>query len=260
MRIVILLALQIVAPMLKFGVGAVALWLGRALRDPRETQNSASWWITGAAMSYLGLNNVAQSVAAACAYVAGTQSSFYDWYLRLTPAGNQSRTFLVIAMGLLLAGLAVRPERVLPHARMLAIGAMGLATCWGAAFGWAEGSMTAAHYADKALFDLFELFALFAALGFSLWKDSVDRLLWLCLATYGFYSALNVLWYSALSSLAVAGAWAPDAVYTQVYATLIHSAMLAIALHRMKLKRTNTLVPSMLDSLGPSTGISKFRK
>jgi hypothetical protein len=250
-RAATLLALQVVAPTLKLAVGVVALRMVPRLAEPRTSANGASWWITGVVMTYIGVNNLVQSLAAAGAYAAGAGSAFYAGYLRLVPAGNQSRTFAVMGMGLLLTSVALGSARRDTHLRAVALGVMVLATVAGAAVGWSEGGMTEAHYLDKAFFDLFELFSLFFALGLGLWRDSMDRLLWECLAVYAFYSALNVLWFSSMSWLAVAGAWSPDPVYTQVYATAIHTVMLAIALERLKRAQAGTPVQSMLDSLGP---------
>jgi hypothetical protein len=252
LRVAVLLSLQIIVPALKLAVGAVALYLARSLSTRGENPNSASWWVTGVTMAYLGGNNLVQAVAAVGAYVTGSGSAIYIWYMRLVPAGNQSRTFAVIAMGLLLTAIALRPLRVLAKVRTAGLLAIGTVTCLGAVIGWREGSMSIPHYMDKAVFDLFEFFALLLALACALRKDSMDRLLWSCLATYGFFSALNVVWYSSMSFMGVEGAWAPDPLYTQVYATAIHTAMLAIAWQRMRRLSAHSPVQSMMESLGPA--------
>jgi hypothetical protein len=250
LALLLTLTLQIVAPALKLSVGVAALFVARRLGPQEPRANVASWWVSGVAMTYLGVSNTLQGVGAAWAVAAG-DGPVMDAFMRMVPVGNQSRTMLVIAMGLVLAAIAAWPDRVLPRVRTNALAAMGAFTLVGAAIGWAQGSMTEVGYLQKALFDVFELLSLFLALWAALWKDTMDRLLWQCLAAYGFYSALNVIWFSFLSWWGQAGVWVPNPIYIHVYATVIHTLMLGIAIQRLRHLRGHHHVPTLMESLGP---------
>lgn len=235
------------------GDAVTLLFAYLALRVAREGKADqelvrASWLVTGLAFTFTGASSTLQDVAGVWAFVSGPGTEVYDQYLRWSPIGNHSRNFLVVVYGLAL--LAVSQVRgALPRSfPRLAAGALLAGAVLGGVLGWLEGPVVSGrHWSASAVFSLFWVVALFAALLGALWMNSMDRLHWICVAVYALHGVFDVFFYSALSWIRIAGAWAPRPAQIQFYNVLAYLVMIGITLHRSALARRGKRVPGLLE-------------
>ncbi len=217
-----------------WGFLAVQVW--RRIPTAPELHR-ASWALTGWVFTILGISTTIQlGIGAPWAYFSGEGSTVYELYLRLSPIGNHSRGFLVIAYGVMLAGLPWI-WRVARH-RFFAV--VLLASCAamtvGALVGWVEGPLVQViHWTATAIFDSVELMLLLLALFVAVVWNTTDRLLWVALAIFAVHEMLDVAWYSALAWSDVAGAWSPKPRYIHMYASLAYLLMIIVSVRRMRL-------------------------
>ncbi len=243
----IVLALQIVWALAKLLAGTAILLVG-ARELPGARVHRLAWQLTGITFVIGGVNAVGQlCLFAPWAYSAGKGTPVWDAFLRSNPAFTQSRTFLMVGLGLLLCSLPwiARFER-----RLVAGGVvfLVLAMAAGGILGWNEGSFVSARfYSSTASANVLELIVLFSALLVALVMDAMDRYLWLAMLVYAIAISLNVISYAALVWIRVEGAWTPSLKLVQVALVLSHITMLWLALKRMRLARRGIEVGSLLE-------------
>ncbi|HEX2190845.1 MAG TPA: hypothetical protein VHG51_18200 [Longimicrobiaceae bacterium] len=233
--------------LVKVLAGAAILAVG--LRELQGTRvHRLAWQLTGFTFVVGGTSMVLQTgIFAPWAYFAGRGTPVYDAFLRWNPALTQSRTFLVIGLGVVLSLLPLigRYERGVVR---LAVAFLLAAMAAGGVFGWLEGAYVSTRfYPSTAVANLLELIALFAALFVALTADTMDRHLWLALAVYSVSIGLNVIVYSALAWIRVEGVWSPSPRFVQFFLVAAHATMLGLALRRLQLARRGVRVGSLLE-------------
>ena len=243
----IVLALQFIWALVKLSAGTAILLVG-ARELPGARAHRLAWQLAGITFVIGGASAVAQlCVFAPWAYFAGKGTPVYETFLRWNPALTQSRTFLMVGLGLLLCLLPwiARFER-----RLVAGGVvfLVLAMAAGGVLGWNEGSYVSARfYSSTASANVLELIMLLSALLVALVFDAMDRYLWLAMLVYAVAISLNILSFAALAWIRVEGAWTPSTKLVQVALVLSHATMLWLALKRMRLARHGVEVGSLLE-------------
>jgi hypothetical protein len=244
---VLVLALQVVWAFVKLLAGVAILAVGlRQLRG--DPVHRLTWQLTGYAFILGGASAVVQlGVFAPWAYFAGEGTAVYEGFLRWNPAVTQSRTFLMIGLGLVLCVLpAVRryPRNPVP----VAVGFLAAMMLAGGALGWLEGGFAVVRFfSSTAVTNMLELVMLLSALLIALVAETMDRYLWLAMLVYAIAIGLNVIMYSALAWLGVDGAWSPPPSFLQVCLVLAHATMVFLAARRLQLDRRGVEVGSLLE-------------
>lgn len=248
----LVLSLQFVWAVVKLLAGTAILRVGsRDIQGPRV--HRLAWRFTGIAFVLGGASAVVQlCVFAPWAFFAGRGTPVYDAFLRWNPAVTQSRTFLMVGLGLLVCSLpwlAARSERRLVPG---GIAFLGLAMAAGGVLGWFEGAFVSVRfYSSTAAANVLELVVLLSALLVALLMDTMDRYLWLAMLVYAVGISLNVISFTALAWIRVEGAWAPPplSLFVQVFLVLSHATMLGLAVKRLRLARRGVRVGSLLESV-----------
>lgn len=245
----LVLALQIVWALVKLLAGTAILLVGaRELGGARI--HRLAWQLTGSTFVLGGASAVLQlGIFAPWAFFSQKGTPVYEAFLRWNPAITQSRTFLMVGLGLLLCALpwiARFERRVVPGG----VAFLVLSMAAGGVVGWSEGGYVSARfYSSTAAANLLELIVLLTALLVALVMDAMDRYLWLAVLVYAVGISLNVLSYSALAWIRVEGVWAPSPVFVQVFLVMSHATMLALAVKRLRLARRGVAVGSLLESV-----------
>ncbi|MEW5929795.1 MAG: hypothetical protein AB1941_20260 [Gemmatimonadota bacterium] len=224
--------------------------LSTARRIPGSPElHQAAWWLTGTVFTILGISTVLQlCVAAPWAYFAGKGTPVFDAYLRLSPIGNHSRGFLVVAYGAMLAGIGRLAPARRPPFRTAVVLASFAAMIVGAWVGWKEGSLVrSTHYTATAIYDSTELIFLLAGLFIGVVWNTTDRLLWIAVVIFTVHELFDVVWYSALAWSDVPNAWRPPTKYIHLYASVAYLLMIFLANRRMRLARKGVRVPGLLE-------------
>jgi hypothetical protein len=229
--------------------GVFALLAARFVREPGPRRDS--WLVTGVAFGFYGAISLFQMSFAVVAFRAGPETRLYEAYLAAAPAGNHARTLLLFGFYGMLAWVALRPRGSAPAvARIVAVVlAFGVA---GGVFGAVEGPFVAArHLPATAVLDTVGFLLLGSVLILGMQRDSLDRILWICIALHGFRSLFGVLHLSAMAWFAVPGAWAPPAWQLHVFRLVLLSAQVGFAAYRVLLARRGRTVPGLLPSTEP---------
>lgn len=243
----LVLALQVVWAFVKLLAGAAILAVGlRQLRG--DPVHRLSWQLTGCTFILGGASAVVQlGVFAPWAYFAGEGTAVYGSFLRWNPAVTQSRTFLMIGLGMVLCVLPIvrrYPRNPVP----VAVGFLVAMMLAGGASGWMEGGFAELRFfSSTAVTNMLELVMLLSALFVALVAETMDRYLWLAMLVYAISIGLNVLMYSALAWMVVAGAWFPPPSFLQVCLVLAHATMVLLAARRLQLDRRGVAVGSLLE-------------
>jgi len=245
---VIALLFQAATAVLAVAFAVLALRVTRAAVPGDQPLHHRAWVVAGLAFAIAGASSVAQNAAAVWAFRAGEGSVPWDLFLAWAPRGNYGRACLKIAMALVLVALArlagVAPRRLGWGVSALFVAMLGA----GAVLGWAEGPLRAAiHYPGYAVFEVAELVALLLALFVGITASTMDRWLWAALGVYAARQALNVLSWTALAWLGVEGQWSLDPRVLHSFGVAGYLAMIAIAVHRLRLARRGVRVPGMFD-------------
>ncbi|HET7232080.1 MAG TPA: hypothetical protein VFJ16_18885, partial [Longimicrobium sp.] len=180
-----------------------------ATRLPKGDVQRAGWMVTGAVFMVYTLDMVVQDVFGTWAYYAGANTPVMDFYLRLAPIADHSRTLLMFALYGLLLAVPFR-ERFGGAAPRLAAAAIAVSLLAGGVLGWHEGVFRPErHLTLTAQIDTFGFMVLSGVLLFSMFRSSMDRLLWFTLAVYGITSVLGVLFLQLIAWVGVI--WSPPA-------------------------------------------------
>lgn len=250
---IVTLVLQVAVALLLvvFGVGATVA--ARAMGTPG--MHRESWRVTGILFVVYAAINLVQVTFATAAYFAGPGTALYDGYLAAAPSGNHVRTLLLPVLYVTLGVIALR--RTVGGSRLLGLWA-GIATAVvaGALYGQYEGSLEAArHFSATAVLDAAGFLLLGGALILAIQRDSMDRLLWACLAIHGFRIILGVLYHTGLAWFGVPGGWAPPAWQMHTVRVVLIGAQIALVLHRIRLARRGVPVQGLAPT-GRTTRIS----
>lgn len=227
--------------------GSMALVIARrgtTCSDPIR----AAWFLTGVTFVIFSLHHSIQNVGAMWAFLAGPDTVVYSRYLMWAPVGNHSRTFLGVAFHGALVILVSRSKAPTRRFWTLTFVAFFSAMCLGGLFGWTERLREfEAHYSATALLDIVGLVLLLWALFVASVKGTMDRLHWLCIATYALMLVLGVLWHTALVWIRVPGAWAPSPLHMHVYRVVLGGVMVAVAAYRIGLANRGVYVPGLFE-------------
>lgn len=237
------------ATALKLAFALFAFWIARTDREQSAVRRAA-WSLTGLAFLMAVTGQIVQSYFQIKAFFAGPGMAVYESYLRWAPAANHSRTLLAIVFGILLGSLALSRWWQKPAASMLAAAALVAGMVFGAALGWAEGSLIQArHFTNAASLDVIELLVMLGALILAAARDTTDRYLWLCLAIYSVRGALHTVSLAALAWDGVEDAWAPQPWVVQFHIFVAYVAISGLALRRLVLARRGVTSPAVLASV-----------
>ncbi|HEV7588117.1 MAG TPA: hypothetical protein VGO40_08280 [Longimicrobium sp.] len=242
------LVLQVVVAALILGFGVLAR---RIAPTPGVSPRTTAWFMAGVTFTLDGGLAVVHATAAVAAMVIGPHSSFYAWFVRLLPAGNDARSLLVFgfAVGLGWMLLLGRPA---PSARAI-IAAACLLMLVGFAVGLAEPPVLqrggGAHLTVTSLFGAITAVLLFAGLYRGMIRESVDWLLWTSLALYATQEAISSNIQTVLAWAGFGGGWAPP-VRTIMLAGLVAACvMLACAIRRLSIARAGGDAPGLLERI-----------
>jgi hypothetical protein len=246
----ILIAQGIIACLIT-AFGVVAIVAGLRTPHPRA-QLRAAWIVTGAYFGTGGFLGVLHSGWAAFAFVAGPGTPAWNEYLRWAPVGNHGRGALVVAFAIGLGCLAQTERARVARTVFGTLAAIPIALLIGGTVGWAEGPyISGAHLFALATSNLVQLTVLAIALLLQLSRDTLDRLLWACLAVYSLRLAFGTLWTAANSWFGVAGAVLPRGLTQALLTIVCYLVMLTIAGRYLAHQRRNRYVPSVLEHLRP---------
>jgi hypothetical protein len=251
------LAFQWLGAALNFLIGVVALRIGAGESRTRPI-HLAGWTVVGTALLIAGAVDVFQTSTAVLAVALGPGSFVYDQYVRWAMAMNHSRTGAEIAMGLVLAWLAVRgsPSARGPAAAPWIIVA-GLAL--GAVGGVRTDGFLLLDFLAIAASNTLELAVLGVALLLALIRSSIDWILWVAVAIKMLSQAMNVLIFTTLAWFSADGGWYVVPWVQQLYQLVIVAAMLGLAIWRLRIGSRGGAVAAPLDPLAVRTDRSIAR-
>lgn len=242
------LVMQCVVAVLTLAFGLVAVRVAFKVPSNPELPRAA-WLVTGIVFTVLGISTAVHNcIAAPWAYLSGPGTPAYELFLRWSPVGNHSRGLVVVAYGMIMAGLVVVRRVVRGHYTAATLGVSAVAMTLGGMVGWREGPLVrSTHYTAMAVSDAAELILLFSALLVGVIWNTTDRLLWVSLVIFTVHELFDVTLYTALAWGGVPGAWRPRAVYIHLYASIAYLVMIGLALRRAKLASRGAPVPGLLD-------------
>jgi hypothetical protein len=233
-----------------FGLFVFGLLTVSAYRLVRPSDPHRPGWYAAAVV--FGLYGVSCAVTASWAVVAfraGSGTAAWDSFLRVAPAANFGRIFLVHAMigalFLLAAGVGERIVRtVVPIAAAVAlVGGV-----------WMAGATPPAgpgHVARLAALQSVEVVGIFVALLVALRAEVLDGTLWLALATLGFAWALDTPLLAVLATEARIGA--PPPWVAMGVRTIFAATALVLVAHRWSELRARAVArPLLLTSRVPT--------
>lgn len=244
------LVLQVCVSLLRVAFAVYAVKVALQMRRDEGAHREA-WLATAVTFVIYGANMVVQDVVGVWAYFAGPQAPVFAFYLRMAPVFNHMRTFMMFAFygAFLLLPLTGWPERTRRKAFLAGLGATIVA---GSAMGWLEGALTGArHLPNTAFIDIAAFALLGAALMVAMFKDTMDRYLWLAIALYGFTSILGVLYLTALSWFG-SGQWTPPVWQNPASKAILAIAMVWLAARRLQLARRGARVSGLMPPLRSS--------
>jgi hypothetical protein len=238
-----IIALQCLVTLFFGAFGVTSLLVARTL--PASPEHSrAGWLLTGMAFTIFGIDSAAQNVLGTTAYIAGAGAPVYAFYMKVAPAANHSRTFLMLAYCALLVWVLTR-KRLPRHWRWTALAALLAGVAAGALVGAGEGPLVErTHYTTVALLDVVEMLILLGSLFVALVSERVDRLLWFALGVYAVSVALNIIWTVALAGVGIG--WVPPSWQMHAYRCVLTFAMTALACRRLVLARRGVAVRGLL--------------
>lgn len=204
--------------------------------------------VVGVAHAFYAAISLFQMSVAVFAFRAGPGSRVYEHYLDFAPAGNHTRTLLLFGLYGLLAWVALRPRhlafRLAPILAVVVFTAIA-----GALYGSFEGRLDVArHLSATAVLDTLGFLFLAVVLILGMQRDSIDRILWICLALHGFRSLFGVLHLSAMAWFYVPGSWTPPAWQIHLFRLVLLAAQVGFAVHRIRLARRGVRVAGLLPS------------
>ena len=239
----VLLALQVVEPLVVLVVGACALAVARRTAP---APGAAAWRFAGVAFAIYGVHGAVQGVAAAWAQ-AREGSPFYAAYLAVDPAGNLGRAILMLgaALGLLL----LVEGRLAAAVRERPAAALFTALAVGTAVGAMLGSLGPKHYPPVAVTSVVTVLVLFAVLWRARTGAAVDYVLWVALALYAIREALSANYMIALANVESRMVWSPDPLSFYYVSVALPVPMLLCAVYRLSLLRAGRPTPSLFMRL-----------
>jgi hypothetical protein len=225
------LTLQTLVGYLLVGFAAAAALVVR--RTPGAGPYRESWRVTSTVFGvYAGVYALHATFAVA-AYVAGPGSSTLAAYLQTAPAGNHARTFMLLALYGLLGLVALRAPVPAPPRRTLLAAALGAAVL-GVVVGIAEGRIEPArHFSTTAVLDWLGFLLLGTVLILAIQRDSMDRMLWICLTLHGTCTIVGVLYYTGFAWFG-SGSWTPPFWHVHLIRVMLISAQIAVVVARLR--------------------------
>lgn len=241
----LVLALLVVGSILHSAFAVLALLVGRRL-TPEAGSRRRAWQMVAFVYLLFAICHATQILFAITAFVLGPESSVFRAYLWWAPIGNHSRTLLVWSLYVSLGVLAFRGEAGWPMLRRLypalAVGMLVL----GGMIGRGEGAFNLVkHLTNTSLMDAVGFLGLATLLFVSMLRDTVDRALWFALLAYGCHSVVSSLFIAALAALGT-GAWTPAPWAMEASRIAFSSAMVGMAVWRLRLARRGVSLPGLL--------------
>jgi hypothetical protein len=246
----LILVLSCADSVLHFVFAVVALMVARRLPAHVGRQRLA-WRMTGLVFLLFSLVDMSQLAFGTTVFVLGPEHPLYATYLRWAPIANHSRTLVVWSLYITLWTLTLGTERVWPWLRRLSPVLAVAMLCVGGLIGWKEGSFDAArHLSNTSLMDAVAFLVLTSLLFVMMLRDTVDRALWMVLLCYGTSSVMSSLFLAAKAWVNTA-AWTPPAFLLEVSRLLFTSAMVALAVWRLRLANRGKPQPGLLGTNRP---------
>jgi hypothetical protein len=241
----LILALSYTDSVLHLVFAVVALMVGRRLPPHAGSQRHA-WQMTGLVFLIFSVVDISQLAFGTTVFVLGAEHPLYAAYLRWAPVANHSRTLVVWSLYISLALLAFRGADSWPRLRRV-YPVLALAMLFaGGMIGWIEGPFDAArHLSNTSLMDAGGFIVLTSLLVVLMLRDTIDRALWLALVCYGSSSVMSSLFLAALAWVN-SDAWTPPGWIMEVSRVTFTTAMVAMAVWRLRLANRGTPMAGLL--------------
>jgi hypothetical protein len=231
--------------LLVFGLLTVGAYRRVRPSDPHRP----GWYAAAVVFGLYGVSALVTAPWAVVAFRAGPGTAAWDSFLRVAPAANFGRIFLVYAMICALFLLAAGAgERIVRPAVPIAAGVALVGGVWMAGATPPAGS---GHAARLAALQSVEVVGIFVALLVALRAEVLDGTLWLALATLGFSWALDTPLLAVLATEARIGVPAPWVA--MAVRTLFTATALVLIAHRWSELRAGAVPrPLLLTSRAPT--------
>ena len=246
------LLLQVLSSLVRAAFAIMALRAARSMHK-WERQHQLAWLATGLTFAPYSALMLFQDFFAVRAFMAGVGSPELKFFLWLSPLCNHGRTFMMLGLYATLVALpfTVRwTDRRRAWAFALVVGVGFLA---GVGVALVEGSLTGRHFANAAFIDIAGFAVVAGTLFMSMYRDSVDRYLWMSMAMYAFTSLAGVLYFTALSWFASDDAWTPPAWQKPMVIVVLGVVMVGLAWKRWRLAKRGAVVHGLMPAVRTST-------
>jgi hypothetical protein len=228
----------------------VALMVGRALPVHAGSQRMA-WQMTGLVFVIFSAVDMAQLVFGTAVFLLGAEHPLYAVYMRWAPIANHSRTLVVWSLYLGLGALTFGGAPVLARLRRAHAGLAVAMLCAGGVIGWVEGPFDAArHLSLTSVMDAAGFIVLTILLFVLMLRDTVDRAMWFAILFYGSSSVMSSLFLAAIAWIN-AHAWTPHPWVLEISRVAFTTAMVSMAVWRLRLARRGTPLPGLLGTTRP---------
>ena len=242
------LTLQLLVAGLILGFGVMAL---RVAPGPGTSARQAAWFMAGVTFASEGAVALVHSILAVAAVLAGDRSDFWPVYMRFVPAGNDSRSTVVLGFALAFAWVVLlgRPS---PGRRAIVCAAAGLIAT-GFVVGLFESPVDQQrgvdHFSITSYLGAATAVLLFAALYRAMVRESIDWLLWVALAFYAVKEALSSNVQMVISWAGLGGGWAPTPRISLWVGLVSSFIMLACTVRRLAIARAGGDAPGLMERL-----------
>lgn len=241
----LVLSLVIIGSLLHCAFAVLATLVARRLPVHAGSQRHA-WQMVAFVYVLFAASHLSQMVFATSAFVAGPRSGVFQAYMVYLPISNHSRTLVVWGLYLLLAVLALRGAeswRVLRRVYVpVAVGMLVL----GGVIGGVEGTFNLVrHLTNTSVMDAVGFLGATTVLFLTMLRGTIDRALWFAIFLYASSSVMSSLFIAALTSMGT-GAWTPPPWVLEASRIAFSSAMVGMAVWRLRLARRGVSLPGLL--------------
>jgi hypothetical protein len=244
------LSLSILDSLLHLTFAVLALLAARRL--PRHVGSPRhAWQMLGFVFLLYSVADVSQMLFGTMAFVGGPESAVWPAYMRWMPILNHSRTVVMWGLYVLLGVLAAGGARSWPVLRRAYVPFSLAMVALGGLLGVLEGPFDAArHLSNTSLMDALAFIVLAVLLFVLMLRDTVDRALWLALLFYGSSSVMSSLFLAAIAWIN-AHAWTPSPWIMEVSRVAFTTAMVSMAVWRLRLARRGVPLAGLLGTNRP---------
>jgi hypothetical protein len=246
----ITLFVQCLSSLVRAAFAIMALRTARSMHR-WERPHQLAWLATGLTFAPYSAIMLLQDFFAVRAWRAGEGSPELEFYLRLSPVCNHSRTFMMLGLYAALVALPFTGRWTDRRRAWTFASVVGVAFLAGVGVALLEGSLTGRHFADAAAIDIAGFAVLACTLFVAMYRDSMDRYLWMSMAMYGFTSVAGVLYFTALSWFA-SDAWTPPAWQKPMVTVVLGVVMVGLAWRRWRLAKRGAVVHGLMPAMRPA--------